>query len=408
MAKKKRSGSRGQSPSATAMNEALRRRKASGNVQTKNGTDSEPAGPKLDTTVVDEALKNAIKLDTTMKTETKTSEAKPSKETNPSTDGKTEKANAAGKTTVKKPKKDTKTSNGSSSKESSKSGVVPGDPVASQYAMSASAGKTEQRIGIAVVAVLLLIIGTIIGAITYSNHKKAQDEQKKVATAETDLSKVKVKPSNITSDGAFDIVKGKVINPKTESNYSNLVKVDVYMDFNCPGCGDAERTLGDTYNEMLAANKIMLRLHPIAFLNNTSTDKYSERAANAVMQVGEQDPDNLISYIQYLMQSGVQPKEGSEYVSVTDKMLQQHAKAAGVKVKDYSTITNGKYDTYVKAITNYTTTRKKLIRPNVSTFTTPIIMVNGRHLTFETDSLITEFTNTVNTAAKTMKAEAIK
>lgn len=423
MASKKRrgNGSRGQSPSVGAMNEALRRRrlqeKGDSSVEKPTSEDTKQADSNDTSVSSTEKVIKAKEAEDTVSTKTDV-EKQPTADNADKTQVKkstsVDKSKTFSKTTAEKPKntRDKKSENKKNPNtppyKPTKPKGVPGDPVASQYANLASNGKTETRIGIAVVLVIILIIGSIIGGVWWSKHKTAEKAAERASSATQTLKTIKTKPANITDDGAFDFVEGKVIPASDENNakYKNLVKVDVYMDFNCPGCGSTERTLGSRYNELLASNEIMLRIHPIAFLNNVSTDKYSERSANAVMQVADQDPEHLLSYIQYLMQSDIQPQEGSDYKSVSDKDLQKYAKAAGVEVKDYSTLTNMKFSKYTKAITDFLTTRKNLVRPNADQFTTPIVMVNGKHLMFDTNSLLDEFNTAVSNAQKTAKVKA--
>lgn len=244
----------------------------------------------------------------------------------------------------------------------------------------AKSGKTEQLIGVIVVIVIILLIG---GGVTWwavSNHNKKVAQETALTESQSALADVTNVPSKFTDDGALVFVGNKLIDPADESEYEDLVPVDVYMDYNCPGCGSAERTLGDTYEELMNENKIRLRIHPIAFLNNTSTDKYSERAANAVIKVAQEDPDHVIDYIRYIMSEDIQPQEGSDYVPVSDEQLQEWAKDAGVTVDDYTTLTDEEYDDWLMAMTNYTTNRPELVRSDIGSFATPLITVDGTQM----------------------------
>jgi protein-disulfide isomerase len=59
------------------------------------------------------------------------------------------------------------------------------------------------------------------------------------------------------------------------------ITVDVYGDFICPACKAWEEATGATIDEVLAANKITLVFHPVAFLDRASSTDYSTRSSAA-------------------------------------------------------------------------------------------------------------------------------
>ena len=64
------------------------------------------------------------------------------------------------------------------------------------------------------------------------------------------------------------------------------VTVDVYDDFICPACQAYEAATRSTLDQLLAAKKITLVFHPVAFLDRTTSTKYSTRAASAAACAG--------------------------------------------------------------------------------------------------------------------------
>jgi protein-disulfide isomerase len=63
---------------------------------------------------------------------------------------------------------------------------------------------------------------------------------------------------------------------------SGRVKVDVYVDFNCPRCKEFQASAAGTLDQLLAARKIALSYHPIAILDQSSSPPgYSTQAATA-------------------------------------------------------------------------------------------------------------------------------
>jgi protein-disulfide isomerase len=77
-------------------------------------------------------------------------------------------------------------------------------------------------------------------------------------------------PIHTTSDGTGIVIS------------SGKVKVDVYVDFNCPRCKEFQASAAGTLDQLLAARRIALAYHPIAALDRTSNPPgYSARAATA-------------------------------------------------------------------------------------------------------------------------------
>jgi protein-disulfide isomerase len=60
-----------------------------------------------------------------------------------------------------------------------------------------------------------------------------------------------------------------------------LVRVDAYIDFQCPFCRQFEMGAGQTLRRLLGARAIHLVYHPVAFLDRLSTTAYSSRASAA-------------------------------------------------------------------------------------------------------------------------------
>ena len=63
------------------------------------------------------------------------------------------------------------------------------------------------------------------------------------------------------------------------------VKVAVYEDFMCPFCGQFEAASRDALEKQVAAGKVQIQYHVVNFLDDSSTTKYSTRAANALAVV---------------------------------------------------------------------------------------------------------------------------
>jgi protein-disulfide isomerase len=85
------------------------------------------------------------------------------------------------------------------------------------------------------------------------------------------------------------------------------VKVDIYVDYGCPPCGNFEQAAGYDLTNYVTQDKITLSIHPVAFIDNASKNQYSSRAAAAAACAN--DGGKLIEYNKYLLEH--QPEEGT-------------------------------------------------------------------------------------------------
>jgi protein-disulfide isomerase len=60
-----------------------------------------------------------------------------------------------------------------------------------------------------------------------------------------------------------------------------LVRVDAYIDFLCPFCRQFELSSGGTLADLVASGQASIAYHPMNFLDEASTTRYSTRAAAA-------------------------------------------------------------------------------------------------------------------------------
>ena len=89
------------------------------------------------------------------------------------------------------------------------------------------------------------------------------------------------------------------------------VRVDAFIDFLCPYCRRFELSSGPALATMLAEHRINLAYHPMNFLDQASTTRYSTRAAASSGCAADQD--RFMDYMHALF--GNQPPEGSAGLS---------------------------------------------------------------------------------------------
>lgn len=63
---------------------------------------------------------------------------------------------------------------------------------------------------------------------------------------------------------------------------SGPVKIDVYVDYQCPPCSTFEAATEADLSGYIASNRVTLAIHPVAFIDSRSKNRYSTRAAAAM------------------------------------------------------------------------------------------------------------------------------
>lgn len=91
---------------------------------------------------------------------------------------------------------------------------------------------------------------------------------------------------------------------------AGTVRITLYVDYLCPGCGQFEQANGDYIEDLVDSGAATVDIHPVAILSNRSQGtKYSLRAANAAACVAEHSPNQFYAVNQALFAK--QPDEGT-------------------------------------------------------------------------------------------------
>jgi protein-disulfide isomerase len=114
--------------------------------------------------------------------------------------------------------------------------------------------------------------------------------------------------------------------------------VDAFIDFLCPYCQRFELSSGPALATMLAEHRINLAYHPMNFLDQASTTRYSTRAAAASGCAA--DSGRFLKYLHTLFVN--QPPEGS--AGLSDSELAALAGEAGLPAEPLaSCLGEGRY-----------------------------------------------------------------
>lgn len=233
--------------------------------------------------------------------------------------------------------------------------------------MRKQAKKKARRDKIVRVSALVSVIAVLIGLTGYiavTAHNKKDSEG--WTQASTQLT-----PKNFDEHGAFQV--------KSDNLKSSATRVDDFFDPLCPGCGAVHRASGDRMKELVKSGDIDLRLSPVSFLDEASTDKYSTRAINAFVTVAENSPEHALEFLSALYRKDFQPQEGTQNYGqkpVTDQALVEAAVGAGVPADVAKTIPEHRYADWIN-----NTSEKQVKRSDLfpSGFSTPAIFTGVKY-----------------------------
>ena len=125
----------------------------------------------------------------------------------------------------------------------------------------------------------------------------------------------------------------------------NVPTVDVYVDFQCPNCGEFEKAFGPALATMAKEGQMKYIVHTMSFLDTNLGNDSSKRAANASACAA--DAGKFGEY-QAAVFEGQPAQEGAGY---TDAQLTEFAKRAGITDPVLTTwqkcTTSGQHNQYV-------------------------------------------------------------
>ncbi|WP_159085820.1 DsbA family protein [Aeromicrobium chenweiae] len=166
-------------------------------------------------------------------------------------------------------------------------------------------------VGIVVIVIALIAVaGVAIKSISDDNKKN----------------EALVNPANANKDYGI-LYTPEDATGKAPAAGAKPVRVALYEDFLCPGCGALEQTAGSFLNQQVAAGNIEIEYRPYAFLTQQSTNEYSQRAWNAAVCVADKGGAKAFKAYHDILFAN-QPAEGGP--GPDNKQLIAWAKEAGV------------------------------------------------------------------------------
>ncbi|WP_028937156.1 thioredoxin domain-containing protein [Pseudonocardia spinosispora] len=142
--------------------------------------------------------------------------------------------------------------------------------------------------------------------------------------------------------------------------------VDIYLDFQCPVCRIYEETVGPAIDSLIANGSAKVIYHPLAFLDQASSDQYSTRSSSAA---GCASQANVFPQFAKLLYAN-QPPEGG--AGLPDSQLIALGKQAGAPDSFAQCVTNKTYKGWSAKLTD------EASKAGVNA--TPTVMVNGKKI----------------------------
>lgn len=215
-------------------------------------------------------------------------------------------------------------------------------------------------VGIVVVVIALIAIGGY-------GIKSASDANK----VETKLTT----PANVNDDYGIVYNQEAATGSAPAADAADPVKVVLYEDFLCPGCGALEQTAGSFLSGAVESGEIEIEYRPYSFLLTQSTNEYSQRAWNAATCVYNEGGAKAFKDFHDILFAN-QPEEGT--AGPEDPELIDFAEQAGVTGID-SCVNKQTYKRWIEDA------RENGVKDGVSG--TPTIRIDGKDVSGANDTI---------------------
>ena len=134
--------------------------------------------------------------------------------------------------------------------------------------------------------------------------------------------------------------------PTVRDEESDVIAIDVYVDYFCKVCGAFEKANGDQIAAWVESGVATVEIHPLAILDRVSQGtKYSTRAANAAACVANYSPDAYYAFHTALFDN--RPEENTPGLT-DEKLIELATKAKATRISSISDcITDQKFRVWV-------------------------------------------------------------
>ena len=240
--------------------------------------------------------------------------------------------------------------------------------------------RKKLSIQIGVVVAILAVVGIIVLSLVSSPSTQGGSAPQNVAVFNKGGIKIgaDLKAFTKTVTPTATPTAGATANPAAVPN------IKIYLDYQCPFCKQFEAANTTQIREWVSKGVATIEFHPVSFLDGSSFNHYSSRAANAAYCVAEKSPDTFFDYNSLLYAN--QPAEGSagpdnnalydDAVNVKSTNLPEIKKC----------IDSNAYGKWIADNTTSLLTPSKLIpETKFHLSSTPFVLVNNQQYTYGTN-----------------------
>lgn len=245
----------------------------------------------------------------------------------------------------------------------------PHDRSARQAKIDAAGPKPSKAKPILVAAVVLVTVAALAVAVWLGNRPGDEPTARPTGTA----------AAGDYPQGATGPSGGIVVEAANAG--ADLPTLDIYEDFQCPGCQSMERSLGPTIKEMAESGQIRVVYHMKTFLDRNLKNDASMRAGNGAACAAD------AGHFQGFHDQVYANAPTSEGQGWTNEQLAQFASSAGMTGDTLATwqqcFDNGTYNGYLQQVEE--TTAQDGVE------STPTLRLNGENLDLRQIASIEDF-----------------
>ncbi|WP_125776250.1 DsbA family protein [Antribacter gilvus] len=195
--------------------------------------------------------------------------------------------------------------------------------------------KTTRLITLGLLGALVIFLGVVVWFIVQEGQKSTMERVDRF-------------PAGVVEETGIAVGASGAAGERTE----DAPRLDVYVDYMCPICGQFEQTNGASIDELRESGEVDLVIHPVAILDRVSQGtEYSTRAASAAAWVADQAPEAFEAYNDLLFAN--QPPENTG--GLTNAQLGDLAEQAGASSDVAGGIASGEaereFSEWVTAVT---------------------------------------------------------
>jgi protein-disulfide isomerase len=215
-----------------------------------------------------------------------------------------------------------------------------------------NAGRRRRRQLVALGSVVVIIVAVVVGIVVQSSNGSGGGSG--------------AVPTGAVTSGPSSAKGGMLIGQANAP-----VTMDAYEDFNCPICGELEKTVDTNLTALVNDGTLRVRYHMMSFIDDNNGGTYSHRAANAFAAANTYGTSAQALKLHVLLYQH-QPNESSK-AGLSDQQILSYAASVGltspqfvnaVKTMEFKNWVNTVADDASKAGVNGT----------------PTLYLNGQHI----------------------------